>query len=160
MMRTSNPTLSPATFTQPVAAGEQRMTIQGAVNKTGILLALAILSATFTWNRYSQVPGDAMPLVIIGSIGGLIVAMVTCFKKEWAAVTAPIYALLEGLVLGGVSLIFNAKWNGIALQAGMLTFGTLFAMLLAYRSGLIRATEKFKTGVIAATGGICLLYLV
>ena len=160
MMRTSNPTLSPATFNQPVAAGEQRMTIQGAVNKTGILLALAVLSAAFTWNRFSQDPGAAMPLVVIGSIGGLIMALITCFKKEWSAVTAPIYALLEGLVLGGVSLIFNAKWNGIALQAGMLTFGTLFAMLLAYRSGVIRATEKFKTGVIAATGGIFLLYLV
>jgi uncharacterized YccA/Bax inhibitor family protein len=75
-------------------------------------------------------------------------------------VTAPIYALLEGLVLGGVSLIFNSKWNGIALQAAMLTFGTLFAMLAAYRSGFIRATEKFKMGVVAATGGICLMYLV
>ena len=160
MLRTSNPTLSPSTFNQPVAAGEQRMTIQGAVNKSGILLALAILSAAFTWNRFSQDPSAAMPLVTIGAIGGLIVALVTCFKKEWSPVTAPIYALLEGLVLGGVSAVFNRQWNGIALQASMLTFGTLFAMLAAYRSGLIRATEKFKTGVIAATGGICLMYLV
>ncbi len=160
MMRTSNPTLTTETFNQPIAAGEQRMTIQGAVNKTGILLVLAILSAAFTWNRFAENPGAAMPFVIAGSIGGLIMALVTCFKKEWSAVTAPIYALLEGLVLGGVSLIFNSKWNGIALQAAMLTFGTLFALLAAYRSGLIRATEKFKTGVIAATGGIFLLYLV
>jgi uncharacterized YccA/Bax inhibitor family protein len=160
MLRTSNPTLSPRTFNQPVAAGEQRMTIQGAVNKSGILLALAILSAAFTWNRFSVNPESAMPLVIVGAIGGLIVALVTCFKKEWSPVTAPIYALLEGLVLGGISAVFDAKWNGIALQASMLTFGTLFAMLAAYRSGLIRATEKFKTGVIAATGGIFLMYFV
>jgi uncharacterized YccA/Bax inhibitor family protein len=160
MMRTSNPTLSPETFNQPVVAGEQRMTIQGAVNKSGILLALAILSAAFTWNRFSENPGSAMPLVLIGAIGGLIMATVTCFKKEWSAVTAPIYALLEGLVLGGVSALYNMQSHGIVLQAAMLTFGTLFAMLAAYRTGLIRATEKFKAGVIAATGGIFLMYLV
>ncbi len=160
MLRTSNPTLSPAAFEQPIAAGSQRMTVQGAVNKTGILLALAVLSAAFTWNRLLQSPQAAMTLVTVGAIGGLIMALVTCFKKEWSPVTAPIYALLEGLVIGAVSAVFNAKWNGIVLQAAMLTFGTLFAMLAAYRSGLIRATEKFKIGVIAATGGIFLMYLV
>ncbi len=160
MMRTSNPTLSPATFQQPVAAGEQRMTIQGAVNKSAFLLVLAILSAAFTWNRFAENPGGAMPLVVVGAIGGLIMAMITCFKKEWAAVTAPIYALLEGLVLGGISAIYNMQSHGIVLQAAMLTFGTLFAMLFAYRTGLVRATEKFKAGVIAATGGIFLLYMV
>lgn len=156
MMRTSNPTLSPATFNQPIAAGEQRMTIQGAVNKSAILLALAIFSAVFAWNRVES----AMPLILIGSIGGLIMALITTFKKEWSAVTAPIYALLEGLALGGVSALYNMQTHGIVLQAAMLTFGTLFAMLFAYRAGLIRATEKFKAGVIAATGGIFLLYLV
>ena len=160
MLRTSNPALSPSTFNQPVAAGEQRMTIQGAVNKTGILLAIAVLSAAFTWNRFTQNPAMAMPLVLVGGIGGFIMALVTCFKKQWSPVTAPIYALLEGLVIGGVSALFERQSNGIVLQAGMLTFGTLFAMLAAYRSGWIRATEKFKTGVIAATGGICLLYFV
>ncbi len=160
MLRTSNPTLSPSTFNESVATGDQRMTIQGAVNKTGILLALAILSAAFTWNRFSDNPAAAMPLVTIGAIGGLIVALVTVFKKEWSPVTAPIYALLEGLVLGGISALFNSQSNGIVLQAAMLTFGTLFTMLAAYRSGWIRATEKFKTGVIAATGGILLLYVV
>ena len=160
MMRTSNPTLSPATFNQPIAAGEQRMTIQGAVNKSAILLALAIFSAVFAWNRFAENPGSVMPMVLIGSIGGLIMAMVTCFKKEWSPVTAPIYALLEGLVLGGISALYNMQTHGIVLQAAMLTFGTLFAMLFAYRAGLIRATEKFKAGVIAATGGIFLLYMV
>ena len=159
-MRTSNPTLTPAAFNQPIAAGEQRMTIQGAVNKTGILLAIAVFSAAFAWNRFTENPASAMPLVLIGSIGGLILALITTFKKEWSPVTAPIYAALEGLFIGGISALFNAKWNGIVLQAGMLTFGTLFALLAAYRAGFIRATEKFKTGVIAATGGICLMYLV
>ena len=136
------------------------MTIQGAVNKSTILLALAIFSAAFTWNRFAENPGSVMPMVLIGSIGGLIMAMITCFKKEWSPVTAPIYALLEGLVLGGISALYNMQTHGIVLQAAMLTFGTLFAMLFAYRAGLIRATEKFKAGVIAATGGIFLLYMV
>ena len=162
MMRTSNPTLSPATFNQPTAAGAQRMTIQGAVNKTAILLALVVLSASFIWNRISNTenPASAGPLILVGAIGGLIVAMVTCFKKEWSAVTAPLYALLEGLAIGGVSAIYERQFHGIVLQAAMLTFGTLFALLFAYRAGIIRATEKFKAGVIAATGGIFLLYLV
>ena len=160
MIRTSNPALSPATFDQPVATGEQRMTIQGAVNKTGILLAIAILSAAFAWNRFTQNPGLAMPLVLVGSIGGFIMALITSFKKQWSPVTAPIYALLEGLFIGGISALFERQSGGIVLQAGMLTFGTLFALLAAYRAGMIRATGKFRTGVIAATGGICLLYFV
>lgn len=160
MIRTSNPTLSPQTFQQPVSVGEQRMTIQGAVNKTAILLAICTAAAVFTWNRFGADGQQAMPLMIGGMIGGLIMALITCFKKEWSAVTAPIYAACEGLFIGGISALFNAKWPGIVMQAAMLTFGTLFALLAAYRSGFIRATEKFKLGVVAATGGICLLYLV
>jgi uncharacterized YccA/Bax inhibitor family protein len=160
MIRTSNPTLSPAVFNQPVAAGEQRMTIQGAVNKSAILLAIAVFSAAFVWTRFTQNPAGAMPLVMVGAIGGLITALVTCFKKEWSPVTAPLYAALEGLVIGGVSALYERQFHGIVLQAGMLTFGTLFALLAAYRAGIIRATEKFKLGVVAATGGIFLLYMV
>jgi uncharacterized YccA/Bax inhibitor family protein len=160
MIRTSNPTLSPAVFNQPIAAGEQRMTIQGAVNKTGILLAIAVISAFFVWNRFTENPAGAMPLVMVGAIGGFITAMVTCFKKEWSPMTAPLYAALEGLVIGGVSALYDRQFHGIVLQAGMLTFGTLFALLAAYRAGIIRATEKFKLGVVAATGGICILYFV
>jgi uncharacterized YccA/Bax inhibitor family protein len=160
MMRTSNPTLSPATFEQPLAAGEQRMTIQGAVNKTALLLAIVALTAAFAWNRFTQNPAQAMPLVLIGSIGGLVVAFITTFEKRWSAVTAPIYAVLEGLAIGAISAMFETQFHGIVLQAAMLTFGTLFALLAAYRSGWIRATEKFKLGVVAATGGIFLMYLV
>jgi uncharacterized YccA/Bax inhibitor family protein len=100
-----------------------------------------------------------LPLTAIGLIGGFIVAMVTTFKKSWAPVTAPIYALLEGLVLGSVSAMFELRYPGVAMQAVGLTFGTLFAMLIAYRSGVIRATDNFKLGVVAATGGIALFYV-
>ena len=105
-------------------------------------------------------PGAVMPYVWGGAIGGFVVALVTIFKKEWAAVTAPLYAVLEGLFLGAVSAMFELRFPGIVMQAVGLTFGTLAALLLAYRSGLIRATENFKLGVVAATGGIALLYLV
>jgi uncharacterized YccA/Bax inhibitor family protein len=85
--------------------------------------------------------------------------MVTVFKKEWSPVTAPIYALLEGLALGGLSAVFDLRYPGIIIQAVSLTFGTLFVLLLAYRSGLIQVTQKFRLGVIAATGGIFLFYM-
>ena len=97
--------------------------------------------------------------MIVGVIGGFIIAMVTIFKKEWSPVTSPIYALLEGLVLGGISAVLNLRYPGIAIQAVGLTFGTLFVLLLAYRSGLIQVTQKFRLGIIAATGGIMVFYL-
>jgi len=130
------------------------------VNKTALLLAIVALTAAFAWNRFTQNPAQAMPLILIGSIGGLVMALITTFKKEWSAVTAPIYALLQGLAIGAISAMFETQFRGIVLQAAMLTFGTLFALLAAYRSGWIRATEKFKLGVVAATGGIFLMYLV
>jgi uncharacterized YccA/Bax inhibitor family protein len=95
-----------------------------------------------------------------GIFGGLIVALVTIFKQTWAPLTAPIYALLEGLALGGISALFERTYPGVAMQAIGLTFGTLFVMLLAYKTGMIRATQSFKLGVIAATGGIAVFYLV
>jgi uncharacterized YccA/Bax inhibitor family protein len=92
-------------------------------------------------------------------LGGFALAMVTAFKREWAGVTTPLYATVEGLALGGISAVFEARYPGIVSQAVFLTFGTCGALLVAYRSGVIRATENFKLGVFAATGGIVLLYL-
>lgn len=162
-MRTANPTLNEKVFSNLAAArmGGEVMSIQGTANKTGILLALALLSAGWTWNLYTSSgnPAAVGPWVIGGAIGGLVLALVTVFKMPWAPVTAPIYALLEGLVLGGISAIFEASYPGIAFQAIGLTFGTLAALLLAYKTGLIRATPTFKKAIIAATGGIFLVYL-
>ena len=159
-MKSGNPVLRSDTF-DAVPAGE-RMTINGTINKTAMMLALVVITAVYTWGRFTsaQNPAAIMPLVWTGAIGGLIFCLITVFKTEWVAVTAPIYALLEGLVVGGLSAIFEVAYPGIVVQAVGLTFGVLAAMLLAYRSGLIQATEKFKLGVIAATGGIALLYLV
>jgi len=162
LMRTSNPALNERAFQGERAVLGEAMTLQGTVNKTGVLLICAVATAAWTWNLFlhSHSPQTVMPLAVLGGIGGLIVAMVTIFKKEWSGVTAPIYALLEGLVLGSISAMLELRFPGIAIQAVSLTFGTLVVLLLAYRSGLIAVTEKFRLGVIAATGGIALFYIV
>jgi len=161
-MRTSNPALNERAFQGERAVLGEAMTLQGTVNKTGVLLICAVATAAWTWNLFlhSHSPQSVMPLALLGGIGGLIVAMVTIFKKQWAGITAPIYALLEGLVLGSISAMLEVRFPGIAIQAVSLTFGTLVILLLAYRSGLIAVTEKFRLGIIAATGGIALFYIV
>lgn len=160
LMRTSNPALNEKAFQGQVAIGDA-MTLQGTVNKTGLLLLFLVVAAAWTWGiGHSETPEAAVPWMIGGLIGGFVVAIVTVFRKSWAPITAPLYALLEGLVLGGVSAVFEKMYHGIALQAVGLTLGTLFVMLLAYKSGMIRATQGFKIGVIAATGGIAVFYLV
>lgn len=163
MMRTANPALNNKAFSQlATRTGEDRMTLEGTVNRTGILLLLLLISASFTWSRYFDMEDAAAvaPWMLGGLVGGLVFALVTIFKKTWSAVTAPAYAICEGLLLGGISSFAEARYPGIVIQAVGLTFGTLFALLLAYRSGFIKATENFKLGVVAATGGIFLLYLV
>jgi len=160
LMRTSNPALNDKAFKGQVAYGEA-MTMQGTVNKTGLLLLCVVATAAWTWGlSHSAAPGAAIPWMMGGLFGGFIVALVTIFKQNWAPITAPIYALLEGLALGGISAMFERTYPGVAMQAVGLTFGTLFVMLLAYKTGMIRATQGFKLGVIAATGGIALLYIV
>jgi uncharacterized YccA/Bax inhibitor family protein len=139
----------------------ETMTVNGVINKTGFLLVLVTLAAIWPWTLAFQNPANPLVsiLMIGGMIGGLVMALVTTFKKEWAPITAPAYALLEGLALGGISAFFELRYPGVALQAVALTFGVLGVMLVAYRSGVIRATEKFKLGVVAATGAIFLLYM-
>jgi len=159
-MRTSNPALNEKAFKGQVVVGEA-MTLQGTVNKTGLLLLCVVATAAWTWGlAHSNTPEAVYPWMIGGIIGGFVVALVTIFKKTWSPFTAPMYALLEGLALGGISALFEKTYPGVAIQAVGLTLGTLFVMLLAYKTGLIRATQGFKIGVIAATGGIAVFYLV
>ena len=166
--RSANPVLSESTFLDlssgaVLSASTQTMTINGTVNKTAFLLLLTVLTAAFAWSQTFTAPGVLAPGAMVyvwgGAIGGFILALVTTFKKEWSPITGPLYALVEGFFLGAISAIYNAQFEGIVLQAVTLTFGTLFALLFAYRSGLIKATENFKLGVVAATGGIMLVYL-
>ena len=159
-MRTANPALNDRTFSHGrVTAGEGVMTIEGTVNRTIILVGILLVAATWSWSLAAAGNPVVGGLVLIGAIGGFVVALATIFKPTWSPVTAPIYAALEGLVLGGVSALLNQQFAGIAMQAAALTAGTLLCLLAAYRTGLIRATENFKLGVTAATGAIALLYL-
>ena len=166
-MRSGNPALNQNTFLDVSSgqlvsgAGSDTMSLNGTVNKTGFMLLLLVATAAWTWSLFTpDNPGAMMPWLLVGGIGGFIVAIVTVFKKTWAPVTAPLYAALEGLFVGGISAMFEASFPGIVMQAVMLTMGVLASLLLAYRTGLIKATENFKLGVVAATGGIALLYLV
>lgn len=163
-MRTSNPALNSKTFTglTRVAESDRVMTIRGTVNKTFLMLFLLIMASLWTWNLYytTESTQAVMPWMIGGALVGFVVALVTIFKKQWAPLTAPLYCILEGFFLGGISSIFESQYPGIVIQAVALTFGTLVCLLLAYKSGVIKATENFKLGVVAATGGIALIYIV
>lgn len=162
-MRTANPAFNATTFGSLTRTGYgETMTIEGTISRAGILLLCVLLTAAWTWNQFYSTndPAVVQPYILIGAIGGFVMALVTIFKKEWSGITAPIYALLQGLFLGGFSAILELRFPGIAIEAVALTFGTCLCMLLAYRSGLIRPTQRFMMGVVAATGGIFLVYLV
>ena len=136
------------------------MTLQGAVSKTAILLLLLVAASGWTWGQMRAHPAYVAQWSLVWVIAGLVVGLTTVFKKSWAPVTAPIYAVVQGLLLGGISSLFELRYPGVVIQAVALTFGTLAALLIAYKSRLIQATQNFRLGVMAATGGICLLYLV
>ena len=155
-MRSGNPALQASTFKKHLSSSvKNKMTLSGTVNKTGISLLLVIISAGYTWGN----PG--MHIMIIPSgIVGFILALATVFKPTIGHITVPAYAVAQGILLGVISMYFNAMYPGIVVQAVFLTFGTLGALLLAYKSGLIAATENFKLGIAAATGGIAILYLI
>ena len=160
IFRSNNPVLKESAFSGQLATG-QSMTIQGTVNKTGLLLLCVVVTSAYTWGLgRSQSPEAAYPWMLGGAIAGFVVALVTIFKKEWSPVTAPLYALLEGLFLGGISILFERSYPGIAVRAVALTFATLLVLLLAYKTGIIRATRGFKLGVLVATGAIAVVYMI
>ena len=155
-MRSGNPALQASTFKKHLTSSvERKMTLSGTVNKTGISLLLVIISAGYTWGNPSM-----HIMMIPAGIVGFILALATVFKPTIGHVTVPAYAVAQGILLGVISMYFNAMYPGIVVQAVFLTFGTLGALLLAYKSGLIAATENFKLGIAAATGGIAILYLI
>ena len=162
-MATANPAMSEAVYRRAGLADTptQVMTVQGSVLKTAILVVILLATAAYTWSQ--AVAGStpiAYGLLIAGSIGGFITALVTIFIPKVSPFTAPIYAALEGLVLGAISAVFETMYPGIVIQAVGLSIGVLAVMLFLYGTGIIRATEKFKIGVVAATGAVCLVYLV
>jgi uncharacterized YccA/Bax inhibitor family protein len=169
-LRSSNPALGAKSFggfvagdgaAATVGAGRGVMTIQGTVDKTAILLAVATIAALWPWRLFFRTgdPELLFPWLAAGSIGGFVVALSTIFKKSWAPVTAPLYAAFEGVALGSISALFEVRYPGIVLRSMALTFATLGVMLVAFRTKAIPPTERFKLGVVAATGAIALVYL-
>jgi uncharacterized YccA/Bax inhibitor family protein len=171
--RSSNPTLREDVFRAPPAgptlpagpgmppdpfAAQNTMTVRGVIGKTALLLALVVAAAAWAW---AAAPASlAVPLLFGGLIVGLALALVTVFRPRTAPVTAPLYALVEGVVLGIISELYEADFNGITITAVALTFATMAVMLLAYATGLIKVTRRFRAVVITATLGVFATYLI
>jgi uncharacterized YccA/Bax inhibitor family protein len=160
-MRTSNPALQEGRFAGiSVAAGQPAMTLQGTATRSLLLVILAAFSASFTWHEVATGnPRIIGPAVLVGGLGGLIVALVTIFKPTASPWSAPLYAVLEGLLLGGISALYDARFEGLPMQAVGLTFGVFLALLVLYRTRVLQATDRFRTGVVAATAGVAILYV-
>jgi uncharacterized YccA/Bax inhibitor family protein len=159
-MRTANPALTDKTFNRFSIPSKNSMTIQGTVNKTFILVIITSIVAIFSWNALLLYPAYILVGLFGGTIIAFIIALITIFNPRLAPFTAWLYALFEGMALGIISVLFERAFPGIIFHAILLTFGTLIGLLLAYTSGLIKATENFKLGVIAATLGIVLVYII
>ena len=168
LTRSSNPVLKENTFRRDYSYQSEAMTINGTINKTALMLLIVIAAAIFVWNKFFAAiqvnpEGGAaavMPWVIGGGIGGLITALVTAFRPKSSGISAPIYAIFEGLLLGGISALFESMYPGLVMRAVLLTLAVFFAMLFLYRSGIIKVTQKLKMGIFAATAGIAVVYLV
>ncbi len=158
--RSSNPVLGSAFSQVGQVAQAERMTVQGTVNKTLLLLVLVAGSAFYTWGQLAS--GNAAGLgawIIVGVIVGLVTGLAISFKQTLAPALSPVYAIAQGLALGGISGMMEAQYPGIVLQAISLTFGTLGAMLLAYKFRLIEVTDQFRFVLMSAMGGIFVVYL-
>ena len=158
--RTSNPTLGEKAFaSEPIAANGNVMTMTGAINKTIILFVVLLITAILSW-RYTMNGNYSSALVIGSSIAAFIVAMIASFSKKSTPITAPIYAALEGVVLGTLSSLFEYIYPGIVFQAISLTLLVFGLMLFMYKTGILKASGKFKKGVLIATAAIGIFYLI
>ncbi len=158
-MRSSNPALKKAFSGSYYAQGSDVMTVKGAVDKSFLLILIVVAGAAISWTLITGGMVPPQPLLIGTGIAGFILAMVTIFKTGIAKYTAPFYAFIEGLFLGGITLFFELMMPGIAFQAVGLTLGVFICMLVAYKTGVIKATEGFKAGLMAATGAVALVYV-
>jgi uncharacterized YccA/Bax inhibitor family protein len=165
LFKSGNPALTKDTFKdiEKIAKEDENvMTLQGTVNKTGILLLAVVIPALYTWNLFTSTFDFAtiMPYFWTGTIGGLILAFVIVYNMDWSPLLAPVYAILQGLCLGGLSAVINQQFPGIVMQALLLTFGICLVLLIIYKLKIIKPTENFKLIVASATGGLALYYLV
>jgi uncharacterized YccA/Bax inhibitor family protein len=162
LFKSSNPALQEKSFEgtilEGISTGEE-MSLKGTLNKFGILIMLMMASTLVAWSQFSK-GSDPMPLMIIGTFGGLVLGIIMAFKKPWSSFLAPIYAILEGLFVGSVSAIFELKYPGLPMQAVALTLIVTLVMFLLYRYKIIRVTEKFRTVILVATAAIGIFYLI
>lgn len=167
LFKSGNPALSEKRFKDTVLADvvthENAMTVKGTLQKFGFLFLMVLGTSFYSWKEFAE-GGNVVPLILTGAIGGLVVAIVLMFKKEWSPYLAPAYALLEGLFLGAISAYYQYAFAeqapGIVINAIGLTFGTAIAMYLLYSFRIIKATAKFKAIIITATAGIAIFYLI
>lgn len=162
-MRTNNPVLSRFADTARATFGlvaPGAMTVAGTAGKAALLLAVAVFSAAITWQQVAGGRPDlVMPAMLVGGLGGFVFALATSFRPQWAPWTAPIYASLEGIFLGAVSAMYNARFAGLPQQAVLLTFGVAAGVLVLYRFRVLQATAGFQRMLVAAMLGIGLFYL-
>lgn len=163
-VRSGNPGLNDKTFAnQPrPAVGEERMTLSGTINKSFLMLIVLLAAALYPWSQYLST-GDASTVstsILVGAIGGLVLALIISFKATLAPYLSLPYAALEGLAIGGISALLERRYPGIAIQAVGLTFGVFAVLLVAFRAGLIRVTQRFRAIVVGATGAIALVYVI
>ena len=163
LFKSGNPALDDQTFNSlgRMTQGEKAMTLQGTVNKTGLLLLAVIIPAIYTWDQFTITMQfhSIAPFFWTGVLGGLIMGFIIVFNKEWAPFLAPVYAILQGLCLGGLSAAMNHQFPGIVLQALLLTFGICAVLLIIYKLKIIKPTENFKLVVASATAGVALYYI-
>lgn len=155
---TSNPILSGKAFS--VETSGQPMTIQGTVNKSLILFFIILITGSLSWRLAASNPEMLSALLWPAAIIGFVLAIITTFAKKWSMILAPLYAAAQGFFLGAISMVYNQFFTGIVIQAVLLTVGILGIMLFAYKTKIIVPTQKFRSGIIIATGGIALVYIV
>ena len=165
LFNSSNPMLKESAYEGTIFQGmstTQEMTLKGTVNKFGFLFILMLCSTIFSWGQFYQ-GVNPMPFLLVGVFGGLIIAIIMGFKKQWSPFLAPAYALLEGLFVGSISAWYDAAFKttypGLVAQAVGLTLLVAFVMFLIYRYRIIRVTNKFKMVMVIAVSCLMLFYL-
>lgn len=157
---TSNPMTQEKIYDGAVLDGEP-MTVSGAVNKTIILLLTTFAVGVFSWTQaFNGYMDKVIMLMWGGIIAGFILAIILRFKPQNAKVLSVAYAVCEGLAIGGLSAMYEMQLKGIVANAALITFLTLFMMLMLYKTGIIRATDTFKKVIFTATASIMVFYLV
>lgn len=163
LFQSGNPTLSEKRFRDTNITDlhtDDMMTVNGTLQKFGFLLLMLMATSYVSWKEAENLGQNLTTMVFGGAIGGLIVAIIMTFKKEWSPYLAPVYALLEGLFIGAISAMYNSVYPGLVFNAVGLTFGVGVAMYFLYTFRIIRATEKFKSIIITATIGIGIFYFI